>query len=200
MKTKLLALLLLTSPALAQNPADLPHFLKVNDGIYRGGRPTEAGLEFLKSKFGIKTVINLQGGDLQKKLLRPYIKLTEKGELPENIKKEGVIAEKLGMVYLNYPLNSLANITEQESVWIQDILVIISDPTLQPVYIHCEHGHDRTGMIIALERVINEDWSIDRAKMEWRALGHGFISRIFTGKLDKYFNQQAALQLPTYTE
>ena len=45
-------------------PADttISHFSKVNDSLYRGGRPKPADLRYLQS-LNVRTVINLQGGD-----------------------------------------------------------------------------------------------------------------------------------------
>jgi protein tyrosine/serine phosphatase len=51
------------------------------------------------------------------------------------------------------------------------------------IYVHCEHGHDRTGLVIALERVLPEHWSADQAHQEMMDLGH---SR-FLPRLDSFF-------------
>ena len=42
------------------------------------------------------------------------------------------------------------------------------------VLVHCYHGADRTGLIIAMYRIIEQDWSIDDAKREMTAGGFGY--------------------------
>jgi protein tyrosine/serine phosphatase len=54
------------------------------------------------------------------------------------------------------------------------ILATISDPASQPVFVHCMQGRDRTGLIIALYRVIYEHWTPKDAHDEMMA--HGFNS------------------------
>ena len=43
-----------------------------------------------------------------------------------------------------------------------------------PVLVHCHHGADRTGLIIALWRQLYEGWSKDEAKRELVEGGYGF--------------------------
>src|SRR6516165_6972743 len=49
-------------PAEARHKGDVPRFLVVGDGLYRGGQPSAAGFQMLKEK-GIKTIINLRAED-----------------------------------------------------------------------------------------------------------------------------------------
>ena len=50
-------------------------------------------------------------------------------------------------------------------------LEICDEPSLQPVFVHCKHGVDRTGAMIAIWRVAKENWSADKAYDEMRDLG-----------------------------
>ena len=166
---------------------EIKNFHQVNETLYRGGRPTQAGLVSL-ARIGVKTIINLQGGDLHS-IWKPIIQRTEKGELPASIEAEKQASLALKLNFRSYPLNSLKKITAEEDLVIQKILSDLQNPELQPIFIHCEHGKDRTGLIIALERVKHENWCKADAKKEWYDLGHNAQSRIFTGSLDAYFNQ-----------
>ena len=61
----LLAILLFCFTTQAQpavSSKDLPNLSKVNENLYRGGQPTEAGIGELK-RLGIKTVIDLRNND-----------------------------------------------------------------------------------------------------------------------------------------
>ncbi len=57
----------------------------------------------------------------------------------------------------------------------------------RPVYVHCEHGADRTGLLVALYRILYEGWSVRHAYEEWVRWGHSVTSRVVTGDLDIYF-------------
>ena len=165
---------------------DLPNFNQVSPVLYRGGRPSTAGLQKL-AQMGIRTIINLQGGDLDSDFWR-ILRFTEPGELPAAIKAEGEMAKTLQMNYLSYPLNSIDPVTDAEEANIAKILAHFQDPALQPIFIHCEHGKDRTGLLVALERIQAEGWTKQRAWNEWVSLGHGRIAQFFTRSLDRFFN------------
>ena len=88
---RLTTFLLLFATAVAAGPlreepgeGDIPRFSILNDGLYRGGQPTQKGLEFLKQK-GVKTVINLRAED----------------------NSEAKLVEKLGMNYVRIPVDEV---------------------------------------------------------------------------------------------
>ena len=71
------------------------------------------------------------------------------------------------------------------------------------VLVHCYHGADRTGLIIAMYRIIDQGWSIAAAKQEMTAGGFGYHP--IWVNLEKMLNpatvtdirqQLAALKLP----
>ncbi|CAN5951498.1 unnamed protein product [Sphagnum jensenii] len=189
MKKQILSVLalsiFLSFSAFALDPVGIANFEEATPYLYRGGRPTQSGLADL-SKMGVKTVINLQGGDLHS-FFGPIDRIIEKGELPQNIIEEGKEVVALDMNYYNFPLDSVNKITDEEGEWINQILVDIANPALQPVFVHCEHGKDRTGLIVALERVEYEHWTPEEARAEWIRMGHGTMNQIITGALDRYF-------------
>ena len=49
------------------------------------------------------------------------------------------------------------------------LALIESSP--QPVFLHCEHGADRTGTIVACYRMQHDGWTTDRAVAEARQYG-----------------------------
>lgn len=161
------------------------HFIEVNPHLFRGGRPSSQALEELK-KIGVRTVIDLQGGDRDS--FGGLAGLFEPGELPENIAKEHDAVSHYGMSFFNFPLNSMKDITPNEEKDINEALRIMNDPASQPVFIHCEHGKDRTGLLVALYRVFYQSWPAKTAHDEMLELGHGdFGHHCFTNALDKYF-------------
>jgi protein tyrosine/serine phosphatase len=42
-------------------------------------------------------------------------------------------------------------------------LQIVTDPEKVPVFVHCQHGADRTGVMAASYRIIVQGWSKDQA-------------------------------------
>jgi protein tyrosine/serine phosphatase len=72
---------------------------------------------------------------------------------------------------------------------IAKLLQVIDDPKNQPVFIHCEHGKDRTGLIVALYRVFYQGWPKAKAHNEMIALGH---SQFWTSDMDAFFEAVTA--------
>lgn len=142
MKNKFLIIALFLLAASAN--AKIDRFFKVDEGFYRGGQPS-AYQDFvnLKNK-GIKTVINLR-------------------KAPEVSAQEQKIVEGLGMKYINVPYSSFSYPTRKE---IADLMGMVTDKNLRPVFLHCKHGKDRTGVVGVLYRVQEQKWSVQRAYNE----------------------------------
>ncbi len=162
------------------------NFSQVNEGIFRGARLSSLeAVKYLKT-IGVKNVINLQGGDLNSGLGK-IIPWAEPGEKPEVIAAEKNAATTLGMGYLHAPLNSLDPITTEEDRAIDEVLEFMHDKNNWPLFLHCEHGADRTGLVVALYRVKYEGMNIEAARKEWIKNGHNMLHQMFTGDLDVYY-------------
>jgi len=165
------------------------NFSQVNDGVFRGARLTSVeAVQYLKS-IGIKNIINLQGGDLNSRFGK-IIPWAEPGERPEVIAAEKNAAINSGMGYLHAPLNSLEPITLDEDKAIDEVLEFMHNKNNQPLFLHCEHGADRTGLLVALYRVKYEKVDIETARKEWIRNGHNKLHQIFTGDLDVYYYEK----------
>lgn len=118
------------------------NFGKVNDGLYRGAQPDAAGIKNL-ARLGIKTIINLS--------------MTN-----ELWKAEANEASATGITYTNVPLKGLGRPSDAQ---VAKLLTLIE--TLPgPVFIHCQHGCDRTGTIVACYRIKHHSWSSKSALEE----------------------------------
>lgn len=119
---------------------------QVAPGLFRGGMPDDVGVQWLREK-GIRTVINLRHyhGD-----------------------SEGELVRAAGLRYERIPLES-TDAPEPEQV--QRFFEILSDPAAHPIYVHCLHGVDRTGTMIALYRMEREGWSNADALAEMEHFG-----------------------------
>jgi protein tyrosine/serine phosphatase len=137
----------ISSPALAASQA-LPNFHTVAPGIYRGAAPTDEGLRKLKA-MGVKTIIDLRIA-------------------PKTVKKEGVEARALGFKWMNLPMGAEAPTTKE----VDTLLSTLNQATPQsPVYVHCQHGADRTGCMLGVWRVTHDHWTYAQAFTEMRKYG-----------------------------
>ncbi len=145
------ALALIATPALTQKPAGheaLPNFHRVNDMLFRGGQPKPDGFERLRD-MGIKSIVNLRNDD-------------------QRAEDERIAAEQTGMQYFNIPMGRW---DRPEDKNIDQILSIIGNPDSQPVFVHCAHGSDRTGAVIAIYRITRDGWTDDEAEAEAKRYG-----------------------------
>lgn len=158
-----------TPGPLAGTPPDELH--EVKKGLWRGAHPNRAGLEHVKS-LGVKTILSLQQPDGSK----------IEGDVAEEVAQEQVDAKALGLEYISVPMSSWSDAATYDAAWTKVKPVLAKDG----VYVHCQHGHDRTGLVIALERVFIEKKSPDEAHQEWKDLGH--TSLLF--RMDSYFDEK----------
>ena len=148
---------------------DLPNFNRVSDVLYRGGQPTDAGLQQL-IQLRIKTVVNLRDND-------------------ERARTEGDAAVAAGLRYFNLPLSHFHKPNNKR---VAEILSIISAPENQPVLVHCKRGADRTGTIVAIYRIERDGWTGDQAKREAERFGLGFWQIRMKDYISDYYENKLA--------
>lgn len=186
----------LASAAFARDLSDahlyVKRFRQISPAIFAGGNPVtpvtgDKGLDVLVD-LGIVSVINLQGGDIDGTITGRFAAYLQKGENPIAIAYEKMYLEERGLTFYNFPLNSHAPKSAQEDLDIREALRLMHEATPEkPLFIHCQHGADRTGLLIALYRVIYENVDPTIAYLEWVKYGHTRVARFITGDLDVYF-------------
>ena len=190
----LLTVLVFSGSTLAVVPAyKLPINFHVvtKSAIYRGARPqSQESINYLRD-IGVKTVIDLQGGDLDNFILGLIVPFFENGEKPEEIAQERQTITSNRMAFFNFPLNSLGNVSNDEATRIDRVLKMMDDPKFQPVYVHCAHGADRTGLVIALYRVKYQHWTRARAYAEMIDNGHNLLHMLGTFGMDGYLFKES---------
>lgn len=127
---------------------DLPRFLQLDNGIFRGGLPTEQGIRKLK-EMGIKTIVNIENSK-------------------RRIEQEREWAQKYNLNFISLPMEWMVAPTDE---LVDEILKTIQDTSKQPVYLHCRHGKDRTGIVAGIYRVEIQGWSADKAYSEMLDIG-----------------------------
>jgi protein tyrosine phosphatase (PTP) superfamily phosphohydrolase (DUF442 family) len=143
---------------------DLPNLSKVNETLYRGGQPTEAGIGQLAA-MGIKTVLDLRDND-------------------GRAKREESWARAAGLNFINIPLS---NIFGPKDAKIDEILKQIDLADNQPVFVHCKRGSDRTGTVIAVYRITHDSWTGDQATAEAKKFGLGWWQFWMKDYIEDYY-------------
>src|SRR5262249_50935941 len=56
---------------------------------------------------------------------------------------------------------------------VAEFLKLVDDPANQPVYVHCQGGRHRTGVMTAVYRMSNGQWTADQAFAEMKRYRYG---------------------------
>jgi protein tyrosine/serine phosphatase len=122
----------------------LENCFRVNDDLYRSAQPGRADVPDLQA-LGIKSVITLRSFHFDD------------------------LFEKSGFHVIQYPMSA-------GSVSVSDLVAVLKQyrSAGKPVLIHCWHGSDRTGFIVAGYRMIFQGWSRESAIEELRLGGFGY--------------------------
>lgn len=128
------------------------NFRTVSGQVYAGGVPDQNFLKFFKNTLNGRTVISLDAN------------------VAKNI---DAIVKSLKMNHVIIPIDSGSSVlTDSIKSLVRQIQSNLIDNS-QPVYIHCLHGSDRTGLTVALYRVIKQNWSCDSAISDNVRWGYG---------------------------
>lgn len=154
----------LTASAQSIDPQQVPNFKVVSPGkVYRSAQPTMEGIHEL-AHMGIKTIINLRNERMQL------------------IEMEAGTAKLANINHISIPLASWGTPKDAD---ITRAIQILRNPHNYPILVHCKHGEDRTGLVIALHRIFNENVDPEAAELEMKA--NGFHNSLY--KLKLYFSR-----------
>ena len=106
---------------------DLPTFRFLREGLAVGGQPSENGLHELKDR-GFRTVVNFRHG-------------------PKSIQWEEPKVKALGMRYVSLPWMIWKRVNPS---LLDRFFEVLDDPANDPVFFHCKHGRDRSGVMAVL--------------------------------------------------
>ena len=133
----------------------LPNLYQVSPVLYRSAQPGIEGLEILNQQLArrygmpmeIKTVISLR-----------------------NNAGDGALVKPVGVRYEQIRFDTW-HVKDED---VKRFLQLVRDPNNQPVLLHCKHGADRTGMMVAIYRVVEQGWSKQAAIAEMTQGGFGY--------------------------
>jgi len=124
----------------------LPNLHRVSDNLYRCAQPTAEGLR-MAEKLGIKTVLSLRAFHSDS----------------DEVKATKLKTER---IYFN------TWHAEEEDVL--RFLKIVTNTNAGPILVHCQHGADRTGTMIAIYRMAVQGWRKEDAIKEMTEGGFGY--------------------------
>lgn len=142
----------------AQPMMDAPigNFFKINDDVYRSEQPDEEDLKALE-QHGIRSILNLR---------RHH---SDKDEAKNSTIKQYAI--KMSAAKIKDDL-------------IEEAMLIIARAE-KPILIHCWHGSDRTGVVIAMYRMVFQNWAKAEAIDEFKNGGYGYHQKMYPN-IEKY--------------
>ena len=164
-------------------------------GLYRGAVPIageignpaqwtynlqdklDKGVKTLHDELHIKTILDLETNN-------------------SLVEAERKAADKNGVTFISIKLP--ASISKASDERMKQIIAILKDPGYYPLYVHCRHGDDRTGLVIGLYRHLVEGMPAEEAYQEMKQLG--FHSRDKTySELghDCYFRSAVGMPVPS---
>jgi len=131
---------------------------QVSGGVYRGADPAPGEGYKSLADLGIRTVLNLSHGR-DSEALKPY-----------------------GIQEIYAPMNFFQDVNASV---VREILANLSYTKLNPIYVHCAQGRDRTGLVIACYR-IECGWSNQDAIDEMWSFGFHFVWSHFLAFVQEY--------------
>ena len=144
----------------------IDNFGQVNANYYRGAQPKGRDYADLAA-LGVKTIIDL----------------TQDGE-----SAEPALVQAAGMRFFRIPMTTHETPAAEK---LEAFLRLVNDPVNQPVYVHCQGGRHRTGVMTAVYRMTADGWTPDQAFAEMKRYKFGadylhaeFTRFVFTYRAD----------------
>lgn len=127
------------------------HFRKFSEQIYAGGAPNAEDLKYLRDILGVRAVLSLDATSGSK--IAPILK-------------------NLGMEQIYIPIEPGSSTINASIRQLQQKIVTLLS-SKQPIYVHCLHGSDRTGLALAMYQILKNNMPYKQALAEARKYGFG---------------------------
>ena len=126
----------------------LPNFARVTPRLLRGGQPDAIGFEELK-KLGVQIVVNL-------------------GHEGVEIERERALVQAQGMQYVSLPWRGS---NTPGAGQIAEFLELLRAHPDKQIFVHCQRGAERTGVMVACYRMSGLSWTAEQALGEMEQFG-----------------------------
>ena len=139
------------SPAVHIDTPGVGNLYRITARLYRSAQPTQEGFVFLSKTLGVKTIVSLR----------------EWHDDTELAAGTGLVLQRVGFNTWHIGDDAGAKI-------VQALRFLRAAEAHGPVLVHCQHGSDRTGAIIALYRMLYQGQDREAAIAEMMDGGFGF--------------------------
>ena len=126
----------------------LPNLGRVSRQVLRGGQPNPAGFDELK-KLGVGIVVNLR-------------------HETDDVAREKEFVTSRGMQYVNIPWRGSQ---DPNPAQVAEFLEVLQANHDKQVFVHCQRGAERTGVMVACYRITSDKWTADKALHEMEQFG-----------------------------
>lgn len=138
---------------------EIKNFYKVSEEVYRSAQPDRKDMKKIEN-MGIKTVLSLR----------------EYNDDKDEAKDTKLILKHVKM--------NAGKIKDKEII---EALKIIKNSD-KPILVHCWHGSDRTGVVVAMYRIVFQNVSKEKAIEELKDKKYGYHAAIY-GNIEKYIRE-----------
>lgn len=125
-----------------------PNLHRISPTLYRSEQPTALGMKNLE-KLGIRTVINLRAFN----------------DDADEVKGTTLRTERVKILTWRI-----------DDKHVIEVMRMLKKPENGPFLIHCQHGADRTGLMSAMYRILEQGWAPEDALKELVDGGYGYHS------------------------
>lgn len=172
----------LNEDALKEADDYLVNFMVVSPTVLRGSQPDEDALLLLQ-KAGVKLVVNLRHHSKNSSKPANTYSFFRRHSDDDEIDEEQEVCDRIGMKFLNISLDGInAPVFED----IDRFVNLFSDEANIPMYVHCLHGRERTGFMLAAYRVKVQNWTVDEAYKEMLQQGFDPLRTVLSDALFAY--------------
>ena len=126
----------------------VPNLHRITPLLYRSEQPSALGMRNLE-KLGVRTVINLRAFNSDE----------------DEVRGTSLRTERLKILTWRV-----------DDAHVVEVMRILRQTENGPFLIHCKHGADRTGLMSAMYRMLEQDWSAEDALQELTEGGYGYHS------------------------
>ena len=161
MKRALLAIALLSISACAGQQSvehGVVNLVQVRADVYRSGQPTADGMQYLRG-LGIRHVIKLNFDD----------------ESPETGAFEaGIEVHRVSIQPSTKGIDIFARPSHEamDALWKLAERILYAQGSEGAWLVHCQNGHDRTGLVVGMIRMVVDGWTPEQAWAEMLARGY----------------------------